>query len=162
MMKRIKLLIAMIVIGLMMTACGASSNANVAQPATATTTIREIQADTPTVVPTDVPVEPFLSAPGVGIVELLTDIQGVGRKPLFQWEAIPAAERYQLMVFDEAADPYWAWEGSKTQIYMGGTDAQPPEDSSGPSIGSGYTWLVVAYGSDGNVLATSEVRAISP
>ncbi len=105
---------------------------------------------------------PFISAPAVTIIRLLTDVKGGGEKPLFVWDAVSGASRYQLIVFDDGSEPYWAWEGTKTQIYMGGTDTQPPADSSGPSIGAGYSWTVVAYGSDGKVLATSDVRPISP
>jgi len=81
---------------------------------------------------------------------------------LFAWEAVSGTSRYQLYIFDEAGEPYWAWEGTGTQIYMGGTDAQPPNDSSGPSIDAGYTWAVAAYDSDGKILAASEIRSISP
>jgi hypothetical protein len=114
------------------------------------------------VTPTEIQGESFLSAPGIANIKVLTDIEGVGAKPLFAWEATANAERYQLIVFDEAGEPYWAWEGIKTQIYMGGTDTQPPDDSSGPSIDEGYTWAVVAYDSDDRVFAVSEVRSISP
>ncbi len=112
--------------------------------------------------PTEVRGEPFISAPGIANIQPLTEITGAGEKPLFMWESVSGASRYQLIVFDEEGDPYWAWEGTKTQIYMGGTDTPPPNDSSGPSIDTGYTWAVVAYGSDGKVLAASEVRSISP
>ena len=105
---------------------------------------------------------PFISAPAVANIKMLTDVKGGGEKPLFAWDAVPGASRYQLIVFDDGGEAYWAWEGTKTQIYMGGTDAEPPADSSGPSIGAGYSWTVVAYGSDGKVLAASVVRPISP
>ena len=49
-----------------------------------------------------------------------TSITGTGFKPLFQWESVSGAGRYQLTVFDEAGEPYWAWEGAATQIYVGG------------------------------------------
>lgn len=105
---------------------------------------------------------PFISAPSMANIKLLTDVKGGGEKPLFAWNTVSGASRYQLIVFDNGGDAYWAWEGTKTQVYMGGTDTQPPSDSSGPSIGVGYSWTVVAYGSNGKVLATSEVRPISP
>jgi hypothetical protein len=75
---------------------------------------------------------------------------------------VPGADRYQLLVFDEAGQSYWAWEGSKTQVYMGGTEAQPAADASGPSVAAGYTWAVVAYDAAGNILASSGARPISP
>ncbi len=116
----------------------------------------------PTNAPSEVQGDPFISAPAVANIKLLTEVKGIGVRPLFVWDAVSGASRYQLIVFDDGSEPYWAWEGTKTQIYMGGTDAQPPADSSGPSIGAGYSWTVVAYGSDGKVLAASNVRPISP
>jgi hypothetical protein len=159
-MKQTILSIALILMASLAVACGAPASGNADQPPAAT--LRSLPLASPTTMPTEVPAESFLSAPDVAVVKLLTDLKGAGAKPLFQWEAIPAADRYQLIVFDEAGDPYWAWEGTQTQIYMGGTQSQPPDDSSGPSIGSGYTWAVMAYSSDGKLLAVSEVRKISP
>jgi hypothetical protein len=161
-MKYIHVLFILLVTGLLIVSCGAPAGGNVNLSPVAPTTLSTKPVDTATVAPTELPVEPFLAAPGMTRVKLLTDAEAVGRKPLFQWEAIPGADRYQLIVFDEAGDPYWAWEGTQTQIYMGGTQSQPPVDSSGPSIGSGYAWAIVAYSSDGKPLATSEVRKISP
>lgn len=161
-MKHIHPLFILLVTGLFLIACGVSSGGNANPPSIAPTTQGNQPVDTPAVAQSELSVEPFLAAPGLTTVKLLTDIEAVGGKPLFQWEAIPAADRYQLIVFDEAGDPYWAWEGTQAQIYMGGTQSQPPADSLGPSIGSGYTWAVVAYGSDGRLLAASEVRKISP
>jgi hypothetical protein len=153
----------LVLMAVLITSCaGAPKSGNQDQPATATAVASEIPAASPTIAPTEIPVEPFLSAPGVANLNLLTDIENAGNQPLLQWEAMSGAERYQLIVFDEAGEPYWAWEGTKTQIYMGGTQEQPPADSSGPSINSGYTWAVVAYDADGKLLATSEVRSISP
>ena len=166
-MKRTYLLISLLVIVLIAVACGTPASQNQDRPQTAATPestnqIHTLQVQTPTAVPTEVQGEPFISAPDVTSIRLLTDVKGVGEKPLFMWEGVTEANRYQLLVFDEAGEPYWAWEGPNTQIYMGGTDAQPPADSSGPSIDTGYTWAVVAFDSDGKVLAASEVRPVSP
>lgn len=106
--------------------------------------------------------EPFITGPNIAGIKLLTETQGVGEKPLLQWDSIANAGYYQLVVFDEAGKPYWAWEGSSTQIYLGGTDVQPPENSSGPVISNGYTWAVVAYSAEDQVIASSAVRTISP
>ena len=106
--------------------------------------------------------EPFLSVPGVGDIKLLTDVNGAGEKPLFKWEAVTGAARYHLILYDEAGEPYWAWEGTSTQIYIGGVTFEPAADSSGPSIEAGYSWAVVAYDADGNALAASNIKPISP
>lgn len=106
--------------------------------------------------------ESFITGPGLESVKLLTPVDGAGEKPLFAWEAVSGAGYYQLVVFDEAGKPYWAWEGNGTQIHLGGTQDQPPLESSGPVIESGYSWAVIAYDAQGNVLASSDVRPISP
>jgi hypothetical protein len=166
-MKHTHLLVSAVVMVLIGVACASpvSGNETTPQPGTTPESGNQIpttEIQTPTAMPTEVQGEPFISAPGVALLKLLTDIEAVGEKPLLKWENVTGASRYQLIVFNEAGEPYWAWEGTNTQIYMGGTEAQPPEDSSGPSIGAGYTWAVVAYGSDGRLLAASEVRPISP
>jgi hypothetical protein len=166
-MKHIHLLITVVVIALMGVACGLPAGGNDDILQTEITSDNGIPVETPeiptpTVMPTEVQGEPFLAAPGVGTMKQLTDTERVGVKPLLAWEAVSNANRYQLIVYDETGEPYWAWEGPQTQIYMGGTDTQPPDDSSGPSVDRGYTWAVVAYSSDDRIIAASEVRPISP
>ncbi len=139
-------------------------------PAAAASTLASIAstpatpASTPTTPQVDEapPGEPFITAPNIASIALVTDTQGVGEKPLLQWESVTDADAYQLVVFDEEGRPYWAWEGGAMQIYLGGTDVQPPENSSGPVIADGYSWAVVAYNSEGQLIASSAVRTISP
>jgi hypothetical protein len=154
MMKTNRFYILVTVFSLSVLACSLSGGGNGDQPEAPTNVSPTEQAE--------VQSEPFISAPGVASVKLLTDVTGVGTKPLLKWESVTSANRYQLIVFDETGESYWAWEGAETQIYMGGTDTQPPDDSSGPSISAGYSWSVVAYGADGKVIAASELRSISP
>lgn len=141
-------------------ACSLSSGGNETSPTTETTLVSGEQVQNPT--EAVVQGETYISAPGIESIHLLTDVQRVGDKPLFSWESISDAGRYQLIVFDENGEPYWAWEGTQSQVYMGGSDDQPPADSSGPSIAADYHWAVVAYDSSGQVLASSELRQISP
>ena len=150
--NRFYILVAVLLLSVL--ACNLSKRGNESQPG--------VPTNVPPGAPTEVRGESFISAPGVANLKLLTDLKGAGEKPLLKWEAVTGASRYQLIVFDEAGEPYWAWEGTATQIYLGGTDTQPPADSSGPSIEAGYMWAVVAYGSDGKVLAASETKSISP
>jgi len=135
-------------------ACGQSAGGG-ENPTTAAT-------EPPTSVPTEVQSEPFVSIPNIPSIKQLTDASGVGEKPLFKWESVTGAERYELVVFDEAGAPFWAWDGTVSQIYLGGTDKQPSADSNGPSIAGGYSWAVIAYGAEGKVIATSDKRPISP
>ena len=161
-MKHTRLLIAVSLMVLMASACGSPAGVNGDTPQAGATPVNGEQAESPNEAQIKVQGEPFISAPNVASIQLLTDIEGAGGKPLFAWKVVSGASRYQLIVFDEAGEPYWAWEGAGTQIYMGGTDAQPPDDSSGPSIDTGYTWAVAAYDADGKILAASEIRSISP
>lgn len=106
--------------------------------------------------------KPFISGSGIGTIKLLTDTQGAGAKPLFKWQAVSGAARYELIVYDESSAPYWAWDGTQTQIYLGGTASQPPADSAGPSLGAGYSWTVVAFDDNDKVIASSAMQSISP
>jgi hypothetical protein len=163
-MKHIQLLMTLVVIVFLAAACSAPASGNVAAPESAATpaAVKTSLPASPTAAPAEVQVTPFLSAPGLASLKLLTSAQNAGAWPLFEWEAVPGAQRYQLIVFDETGDPYWAWEGTKSQVYMGGTDLQPPDESSVPSIQPGYTWVVVAYDPADAVVAASEIRPISP
>ena len=161
-MKHTRPMIALVVLFFMVVACGRSAGGNESNPMTGPTLESGGQAESPTKAPTEVLGELFLSASGIGRINLLTDVQSAGEKPLFKWEPVSGTDRYQLMVFDEAGEPYWAWEGAQTQVYMGGSESQPPADSSGPSVGAGYSWAVVAYDASGQILASSEIKPISP
>lgn len=106
--------------------------------------------------------KPLISGSGIGTIELLTDTKGVGTKPLFEWKAVSGVARYELIVYDDAGAPYWAWDGSQTKVHLGGGETQPPEDSAGPSLGAGYSWSVVAFDSNDKVVAASDTQSISP
>jgi len=147
-MKHIQLFFTLILLLSLSAACGAPADAGETAPDAGNS--NEDQG------------EPFLSVPGVADIKLLTDVDGAGEKPLFKWEAVTGAARYHLILYDEAGEPYWAWEGTSTQIYIGGVPFEPSADSSGPSIEAGYSWAVVAYDADGNVLAASKIKPISP
>ena len=162
MMKHIRPLLALVVMVLLAVACGLPAGGDGAEPQSVTSPVNTEQVESPTEAPTDVPGEPFLSVQGIGGINLQTEVQGVGEKPLFVWESVSGANRYQLIVFDETGEPYWAWEGAQTQVYMGGSESQPPADSGGPAIGASYSWAVVAYDANGQIMASSELRPISP
>src|SRR5262245_59049819 len=63
--------------------------------------------------PTPTPARPYVSAPGVSAISLLTTTDGSGVKPLFEWTPVDGAVRYQLFVYDSSGAPYWAWEGTQ-------------------------------------------------
>ena len=154
-MKHSRTYIALLMLFLAILGCTAISPEENSDPANATNVPAEPQVE-------ESQGEPFITGPNIANIKLLTDTQGVGEKPLLKWDSVANAGYYQLVVFDEAGKPYWAWEGSTTQIYLGGTDVQPPENSSGPFISNGYSWAVVAYNAENQPIASSAVRQISP
>jgi hypothetical protein len=153
-MKRSRFFLISGILILSTLACNLSSGGSGTQPGGAATPASGNQPQSKS--------EPLLSAPGLGTVQLKTDTQEVGAKPLFQWEAVANAARYQLILNDASGAPYWAWDGTGTQVYLGGGESPPPADSAGPTLEAGSTWAVIAFDSSGKVIASSEVRSISP
>ena len=80
-----------------------------------------------------------------------------GEAPTFEWKSVSGATAYRLFVL--APDgPTWAWTGDATSIRYGGVE----EGVSGPALKAGSWWSVAALGSDDDVIAMSELRAVSP
>ncbi len=102
--------------------------------------------------------------PGVQLREiaLLTPASGAGAKPFFEWEPVEGADWYGLVVKTADGQPYWAWMGRQTSIYMGGTSEAPREDAAGPRLIEEMFWAVVAYSADGKVIAASLLQPVAP
>jgi hypothetical protein len=91
-------------------------------------------------------------------IQLLAPAElGAGRAPTFEWAPFADAATYRLSVLAPDA-PTWAWLGSDTSVRYGGV----PEGVGGPSLRPGSWWSVAALGSDGTVVAMSDLRAVSP
>jgi len=91
-------------------------------------------------------------------VELLAPAElGAGRAPDFAWSSVDGANSYRLSVLGPDG-PAWAWQGADTSVRYGGV----PAGTSGPSLRAGSWWSVSAYNSTGELLALSELRAVSP
>jgi hypothetical protein len=82
---------------------------------------------------------------------------GAGPAPLFRWGAVEGAATYRLTVLGPDG-PRWAWEGEATEIRYGGVD----EDQAGPVIVPGSWWSVAALDAAGDLVATSDLRRVSP
>jgi hypothetical protein len=106
--------------------------------------------------------EPFLPFTGLEQVELLTATSGVGEKPLFEWSAVSGGSSYALFLYFSDGNPYWAWSGESTSIYLGGYTSAPPADAAGPILVDGMAWAVIAFDTSGNVIASSDKQLISP
>ena len=119
-----------------------------------TTTPDTTQATTTTVVE-----EPAIA--GADLIELLTPMNGGGRRPLLEWESIDGAALYFVAIFTETGSSYWAAVTEETKTYVGGP-LQIPAGRTGPNVSDGYTWVVYAEDADGTLLAVSAERPIAP
>lgn len=146
--------ISMVLIGVIIISMACSAPTSEMPPVTATTPPASVTQQSQS--------KPLISGTGIETIELLTDTQGVGTKPLFEWKAVSGAARYELIVYDAAGAPYWAWDGTQTKVYLGGGNTQPPADSAGPSVTAGYSWSVVAFNDNDKVVAASDARPVSP
>lgn len=99
---------------------------------------------------------------GVGSVELTgPDEDGAGKVPTFTWEEVEGAVQYRLFVLDAQGRPVWAWQGEGTEVALGGVPDRPAGEA-GPVVTEGSTWSVVALDAEGQVVAASEDRPVSP
>lgn len=100
--------------------------------------------------PSDEPAVPGLDAIAVDPVD------GDALRPLLSWEPVDGAARYSLLVFDDAGDAYWAWEGTATQVHLGGGVDDPlPDEAEGPTAEVADSWFVVAHDAGGAPIAAS-------
>lgn len=106
--------------------------------------------------------ELFAPFPGITPIELLTPAAGVGQKPLFEWTPVKGAARFALFLQFPDGEPYWAWSGADSSIYLGGLESPPPEDAAGPILLEDMAWAVLAFDAEGNVIASSVLQSISP
>ncbi len=106
--------------------------------------------------------EPFVPFADIATVELLTATNGVGIKPLFEWSPVNGAASYSVYVQFSDGQPYWAWSGTDTSVYLGGLHFAPPENAEGPILLDGMAWAVLAFDANGNVIASSVLQPISP
>lgn len=90
-----------------------------------------------------------------------TEESGGGTRPLLEWEAVPDADHYGVYLYAPSGAAYWAWRGSKTEVYVGGAE-QIRDDAAGPSVAEAMSWVVVAYDADLLPIAVSPMRSISP
>jgi len=109
------------------------------------------------VVPTGLPLVEGIPA----ITVLGPSESDAGEVPLFIWEPVAGASRYTVAVLGPD-EPFWAWQGEETQIYLGGLPFERPPGWAGPVILPGSCWSVMARGADGHIIAASEFLPVSP
>jgi hypothetical protein len=157
-----KRLLGWIVLSIIVTMAPACSS-------TGTTEVPPEEGVTPAVTtavpPTAEPTEAskmLIEVPGVEEITLTTPEEGAGVKPQFAWEPVDGAARYTLVLYTAGGDPYWAWDGAATSVYLGGSDTEPREDSAGPVLSPGMSWAVMAFDGDNRLIGSSVLRPISP
>lgn len=82
-----------------------------------------------------------------------------GPRPLLTWAPVDGATLYLVTVLDSSGVGYWTWEGTDTEVHVGGT-AEP--DAIGPYVFEDMTWRVAAQDDSGTLLAVSEPSPLSP
>lgn len=97
----------------------------------------------------------------LGHVALKTPKLKASERPVFVWTRVPKAAMYSLVVYTPDDLPYWAWEGTKTSVPLGGLPRLAP-NSPGPRIVKGMSWGVVAYDKSFRPIAQSTTRSIAP
>jgi hypothetical protein len=102
--------------------------------------------------------------PGVdGEVELTGPPEtDAGKVPTFRWKRVDGAAAYRLAVLDSDGDASWAWQGTKTSIVLGAVKDRPRRGEAGPIVTDGMRWSVVALDENGQVVAASRLRDVSP
>ncbi|MCL4473663.1 MAG: hypothetical protein M1539_04235 [Actinobacteria bacterium] len=104
-----------------------------------------------------------LISPGLPAIELVAPaVTGAGEVPAFEWKPVDGAVSYRLVILDGGGNVLWAWTGPDTKVNLGGLQFERPEGVGGPVLTSGSSWSVVAFDANGNPVATSNIRSVSP
>ncbi len=82
-----------------------------------------------------------------------------GPRPLLTWTPVDGAALYLVTVLDSSGIGYWTWEGTATEVHVGGT-AEP--DAIGPYVFEEMSWMVAAQDDEGTLLAVSEPSPLRP
>lgn len=100
-------------------------------------------------------VEPEEYFPGAELAEITASTVGDGARPRLEWEPVPDAVDYMLLVLDPEGEPWWSWTGSETGVVLGGVEGE--HELGGPAAVDGASWVVFALGDDGSIFGASPV-----
>jgi hypothetical protein len=110
--------------------------------------------------PIDQPGEPLDL--GLAPVTLLAPATtGAGERPAFRWDPVDGATSYAVAVIT-ANEPLWAWQGTTTEVILGGWGTPPPAEAFGPLLLGDADWFVVAFDAGGRPIANSVIRPVAP
>ena len=162
-------LIVPTVLALLFTACSDddSGTGTTARPGTVTTGAPTTTAPSGTAAntsPTTTAPEDYEQLlPELGLPEIvqLTPTNGGGTRPILEWEPVDGAAMYFVAVVTRDGEPYWAWRTDATAVPVGG-EPRLDEGAFGPAVSDGMAWSVTAVGADGELIAISARRPISP
>jgi hypothetical protein len=87
---------------------------------------------------------------------------GAGERPAFKWEPVDGATSYAVAVITTANEPLWAWQGTATEVILGGWSTPPPAEAFGPLLLGEADWFVVAFDAAGQPIANSVIRPVAP
>jgi hypothetical protein len=152
------LLPVVIVAGLALAACG-SGGSDASDQSGADNTARPTGAASGSGTPT-VLERPALFADLPEVTLLTPGAEDAGLVPEFSWEAVDGAASYRLSVLGPDR-PLWAWSGTGTTVSLGLREG-PSEAVPGLELPPGSWWSVAALDDDGQVVAVSALRSVSP
>lgn len=98
---------------------------------------------------------------GLDPVIVTSQPSGGGERPLLEWEAVPDASRYLVVLYGADGEAIWSTVTSATETYVGGP-SPIPDANSGPRVETGSSWVVYADDADGGTLAVSGRTPIDP
>ena len=155
-----KLFLVLVLLSALLTACNGSTGTPVEESQPQSDAESSGSADCPAVSDENA----LFIFPDIEAMTLLTPVDGGGRRPLLSWESVQGADYYGVVLFAENDQPYWAWRGDESAIYVGGLTGEPPppEIAVGAIVAPCMTWTTTAYNAEGVPIAAGGPRLISP
>lgn len=149
------------------TACSVGESSPTSAPLESTTVTDAAASESTPTTSLDASEEPAASASGPPVLDIggaepitLLTGSGGGDRPVFEWQPIDKATLYVVAVYDADGRPYWSGRTSETSLPLGSVPL--PDEISGPRIDASFTWAVYALDNAAQIVATSELRQISP
>jgi len=118
-------------------------------------------ATTTTTQPAGPPVE-LADLDAVAAITVTTPVSGNGEHPLLAWAPVDSATLYTVTLHRLDGEPYWAWTGAESQIWLGGFAEAPQPDVDGPFLAEPMTVRVVAFDAQAAIIAASHAIDIAP
>ncbi|MBM3671307.1 MAG: hypothetical protein FJW86_03850 [Actinobacteria bacterium] len=84
-----------------------------------------------------------------------------GERPRFTWKTVDGALEYALVVQTLNGEPYWAWRGTSTKVFLGG-ERRRPANAAGPVLTRAAQYQVTAFDAELRIVGASEWRVVAP